>query len=221
MSVLDFHQAIYIYYKEMRFFKEEQFSLQSIHFNQKVVVHRKQQKKAHCVIICIVPFQNVTFLSKHLSWPFSLNVAPFPQKNVALLSKKPSFHMLLEGTPIVRRKGFAHQNWISDIFWKLHHDLNICNNPFNHTISVSTCNARVKELQLRSTGTGTTFNGFLHQEYEFTFPKASHLKRKLAHPDGMQRIFSIQDFLKYCTDFERITWGQDESDLVWINLDKS
>ena len=47
-----------------------------------------------CQNICGVSFKNVTFLSEKLSWSLCLKVAPFLKKNITLLSKKPSCHLI-------------------------------------------------------------------------------------------------------------------------------
>jgi hypothetical protein len=46
-------------------------------------------------------------------------------------------------------------------------------------------------------------------------PKASHLKRRIAHPQGILRMFSIQKFLN--NDLTRIKMNQIWFGLIWIN----
>ena len=92
-------------------------------------------QKQYCVKICTVSIKDVTFLSKKLSWPLCLKVAPFlERKKVPLLSKKPSCHLWKEQHCLKERFYSPKLNQLH--FWKLHYDLKICNNPFNHTISV-------------------------------------------------------------------------------------
>ena len=115
------------------FFKDLMFNL-SFQSYEKVLF---QQEKQYCVKICSVS----SFISKKLSLPLFLKVAPFLLKCDTLFKETqlPSLwkeHHMFEGKALITKKESAASSK-------------------SYTMSLEICNTPFIKVQLRSTGTGT------------------------------------------------------------------
>jgi len=87
-------------FEEMRFFKEVQFSFQSIHFNKKVVVIYK---------LSFTSFQQEAQLA------FMFESSTISLKNVTLLSKKHSCHLFGRNTICLKERLYSPKRKLNQL----------------------------------------------------------------------------------------------------------
>ena len=163
-------------------------------------------------------FKDVTFLSKKLSWPLCLKVA-------TLLSKKPSCHLFGRNT-ICLKEMFYSPNITKDkvesaasfesytMIWQYVTILSITQFLCKYValLSKNSSCARLGQEHLLVEGTVSfTKNIILHPQRLHTWNGKLHIPKEYC------ACLAYKIFLS--NDFTRMPWGQDESDLVWINLD--
>ena len=168
--------------------------------------------------MCTVSLKHLTFLSKRFSWPLCFEVTQFLQKNVystPVLSKKSTCHLFgrnsicLTGTKVESAASFESYTMI----WKYETILSITPFLCKYITVLSKNSSCVLLGQEHHLFEGTVFftKSNLHPQRIYTW------KGKLHIPKEILRIFSIQDFVR--NDLIRMPCGQDESDMVWMNLD--
>ena len=148
---------------------------------------------------CSVPLKEVSWSS----WSLWLEVASIFIKT-QLPSRWEEHHLW-----------FTQKNWISCLFWKLHNVLNIC----THTILSMTpfllqYVTLIEKNPVLLYWDKNTIDLKEPQKHDFTSPKSSQLKSRIAHPQVILRVFSIRTFLK-------MTWQEclgSKMNQIWFQL---